>query len=66
MGYWVGSLIGGVVGDVTITKEEIEGLMAGLLYVDSPPAGETRLTNWVREHADTLGKQYANELGRRK
>jgi uncharacterized protein YbjT (DUF2867 family) len=66
MGYWVGSLIGGIVGDVTITKEEIEGLMAGLLYVDSPPAGETRLTNWVRDHADTLGKQYANELGRRK
>ena len=43
----------------------ISGLMAGLLYVESPPAGHTRLSDWARDHADSLGKAYANELARR-
>ncbi len=65
-GYLAGWFIGKIVGDVMITRPEIEGLMADLLYVDAPPAGQTRLTDWTREHADTLGKIYANELSRRK
>lgn len=40
--------------------------MADLLYVASPPTGQTRLTDWVREHADTLGRHYASELSRRR
>jgi NADH dehydrogenase len=48
-----------------ITREEIKGLMADLLYVDSPPAGTTRLTDWIREHADALGRKYTSELARR-
>lgn len=66
LGYAVGRVVGAVVGDVTITRAEIEGLMEGLLYTDSPPAGSTRLTDWAREHADTLGRHYASELARRK
>lgn len=65
IGYLTGQVIGCLVNDVTITRPEIEGLMADLLYVDSPPAGQTRLTDWAREHADTLGKHYASELARR-
>ncbi len=65
LGFWAGWLIGKMVGDVMITREEIEGLMADLLYVDSPPAGTTRLTDWAREHAETLGRRYASELARR-
>lgn len=65
LGYLVGSVIGRLIGDVTITREEIEGLMADLLYVDAPPAGSTKLTTWAREHAATLGKHYASELARR-
>ncbi|MCA9895152.1 MAG: NAD(P)H-binding protein [Anaerolineae bacterium] len=65
VGYVTGQVIGWLVNDVTITRPEIEGLMADLLYVDSPPAGETRLTDWARQHADTLGKRYASELARR-
>lgn len=64
-GYLTGQVIGWLVNDVTITRPEIEGLMADLLYVDSPPAGTTRLTDWAKRHAATLGKQYANELARR-
>ena len=66
VGYIVGSIIGKIVGDVLITPEEIEGLMANLLYVDSPPTGKTKLTTWTKKHTDWLGKYYASELSRRK
>jgi NADH dehydrogenase len=65
-GYIVGTVIGKMVGDVMITREEIEGLMADLLYVDAPPAGPTRLTDWARQNASGLGKHYTSELARRK
>jgi len=66
LGYWVGRAVGSLMGDVTITREEIAGLMANLLYVDAPPAGATKLTDWIAAHADTLGRHYANELARRR
>ncbi len=65
LGYYVGALIGRLVGDVTITRPEIDGLMANLLCVDAPPAGSTRLTDWAQAHAATLGQHYASELARR-
>lgn len=65
IGFFVGWVLGKWVGDVMITREEIKGLMADLLYVDSPPAGTTRLTDWIREHADSLGREYSSELARR-
>ena len=65
-GYVVGSLISRMQGDVFITREEIEGLMRDLLYVDAPPAGQTKLTDWARAHAATLGVKYASELARRR
>ncbi len=64
--YLASLAIGRVVNDVFVTREEIEGLMAGLLYVDAPPAGQTKLTDWARRHASTLGVAYANELTRRR
>jgi len=65
VGHLIGVVMGKLVGDVVITRAEIAGLMADLLYSDSPPARETRLTDWVRAHADTLGVRYASELARR-
>jgi NADH dehydrogenase len=66
LGYMVGWVIGKLVGDVLITKEEVEGLMANLLYVNSPPAGDTKLSDWTMEHASTLGLHYTSELARRR
>jgi NADH dehydrogenase len=66
VGYWAGRLVGALMGDVTITREEIAGLMAGLLYVDAAATGPTRLTDWIAAHADTLGRRYTSELARRK
>lgn len=65
IGYLAGWIIGKIVNDVMITKEEIEGLMANLLYVESPPTGSTKLTEWARKHSGTLGLQYTSELARR-
>ncbi len=65
VGYWAGWLVGKLKGDVTITREEITGLMDNLLYVETPPTGTTKLTDWVTAHADTVGRHYANELARR-
>ncbi|MCC6694232.1 MAG: NAD(P)H-binding protein [Candidatus Hydrogenedentes bacterium] len=66
LGGIVAAIVGRLVNDVIITPEEIEGLMADLLHVDSPPAGHTRLTDWAREHAQELGRRYASELARRR
>jgi len=65
LGYAVGWVISKLVGDVMITREEIAGLMANLLYVDSQPAGTTKMTDWAREHANRLGLHYTSELARR-
>ncbi len=66
LAHWFCVIVGKIVGDVFVTREEIKGLMADLLYVDAPPAGTTRLTEWIARHADTLGVRYANELARRR
>jgi NADH dehydrogenase len=66
VGLWVGRLVGRLVNDVLVTREEIDGLMAGLLYVDSPPAGETKLTEWAKLRAPSLGRRYTSELARRR
>lgn len=65
-GYRLGQLMGWLVGDVMITRDEIAGLMGDLLAVDTPPTGKTRLTDWARGVADSLGRRYASELARRK
>ncbi|MEK7683854.1 MAG: NAD(P)H-binding protein [Verrucomicrobiota bacterium] len=66
LGYLAGWFLGKIAGDVMITREEITGLMQGLLCTGSPPAGETRLTDWARQNAATLGQRYASELARRR
>jgi len=65
LGYWNCRLIGLFVGDVVITREEIRELMEGRLYVDAPPLGATKLTDWIDRHRDTLGRHYTSEMARR-
>ncbi len=66
MAYWVGKMISLFTRDVMITREEIAGLMANLLFVDTPATGTTRLTDWISHHAATLGRHYTSELARRR
>jgi len=64
-GYYLAVLLGKLMGDVVLTRDEVEGLMAGLLSVDARPAGTTSLTSWAAEHGDSLGTRYSSELARR-
>jgi len=64
--YFVASVIGRIVNDVFLTREEIDGLMADLLCTASRPTGETRLSDWARENAHSLGSRYSSELARRR
>jgi uncharacterized protein YbjT (DUF2867 family) len=57
-------LIGYAVNDVMLTRDEVEGLMANLLISSDPPTGETRLSDWLDEHAPSVGTRYASELNR--
>jgi hypothetical protein len=64
LGYWACRAMGILVRDVIITREEIQGLMEGRLCVDAPPLGKTKLSDWVQEHKDTLGRRYTSEMAR--
>jgi uncharacterized protein YbjT (DUF2867 family) len=66
LAYASGWVIGKMVNDVLITWPEVKGLMQGLLWTDTPSMGTVRLTDWARQHRDTLGMRYASELARRK
>ncbi len=55
-------LIGALVGDLMLTREELDGLEAGLLVSQQAPMGCTRLSAWLTEHAETIGRQYLSEL----
>ena len=39
--------------------------MENRLYVNAPPLGTTRLSAWIEEHKDTLGRHYTSEVARR-
>ena len=58
------SVIGLLMRDVVLTRDEIDGLMAGLLTSDAPPTGITRFTDWLTENEDGLGRRYHSELDR--
>jgi NADH dehydrogenase len=66
LAYYLGFAVGKVLGDVVITRDEIRGLMDGLLYVESQPLGETALTEWATRHHSVLGMRYTSELARRR
>lgn len=65
--YFVSWIAGKILGDVVITREEVEGLASDLLHApEAEPPAATKLSDWVRKNADTLGRRYASELARRK
>lgn len=61
---FLSQVIGVFVGDAVLTQEEVDGLMAGLLVSSGPPTGRTHLSEWLREHAHTVGAKYASEVKR--
>lgn len=52
------------VGDVVLTPEEVDGLMAGLLVSQEPPRAQTSLASWLDANKHSVGAVYASELKR--
>jgi len=62
---YVGTLVTGwMVGDVVLTWEEYLGLMSNLLAPEGAAAGATRLSEWLATNRESVGTQYASEVGR--
>ncbi len=59
---WASQIIGAFVGDLVLTQDEVDGLMAGLLVSAEPPRGKTRLQGWLRANRNVVGVRYASEL----
>jgi hypothetical protein len=56
--------LGWIVGDVMLTPDEVRGLEANLLLTKSAPTGATRLSEWLTQNADKVGRSYASELAK--
>jgi len=59
-----GKLMNPILKDVILTRDEVYGLMAGLLYSNQPPRAKTRLPDWLAQNRAWIGKHYASELAR--
>ena len=64
LGLALTSIVGLLVRDVVLTRDEVDGLMAGLLTSESPPTGKTKFTDWLDENRHNLGRSYVSELQR--
>ena len=49
--------------DMALTRDEVDGLMTGLTS-EAAPTGTTRLSDWLAENGDSLGRRYVSELRR--
>ncbi len=57
-------IVGKLIGDVLITRDEVYGLMDNLLVSKHPPEGRILLSDWLRSIVNEVGKSYASELKR--
>ncbi|MGE5123432.1 MAG: NAD(P)H-binding protein, partial [Acidobacteriaceae bacterium] len=61
---WLSRLLGTLVGDVLLTRDELDGLMQELLVSEQSTTGQTRLEEWLENNAAQVGRRYASELNR--
>jgi NADH dehydrogenase len=55
-------LIGSLVGDVVLTRDEVSGLTSNLLVSKGSPTAGTRFSAWLAANADGLGVDWGSEL----
>lgn len=61
---WAAQFLSLFLGDVLLTPEEVDGLMANLLVSKEPPRCKTRLADWLEINKERVGMKYASELKR--
>jgi len=57
-------VMGLLVHDVVLTRDEVAGLASNLLVSNAAPTGSTRVSEWLTAHGDELGLEWASELRR--
>jgi uncharacterized protein YbjT (DUF2867 family) len=58
------SLLGLMLRDVLLTGEEFRAMAEGMADTDGAATGAISVSKWIQDHADTLGRSYANEIER--
>ncbi|HEY5024520.1 MAG TPA: NAD(P)H-binding protein [Acidimicrobiales bacterium] len=58
------SALGLVLRDVLLSREEYRAMAEGLADTEGVATGTVALSQWLAQHADTLGRRYANEINR--
>jgi uncharacterized protein YbjT (DUF2867 family) len=53
-----------LVGEVILSRQELDGLMTELLVSKDAPLGASSVTAWLQAHASEVGSHYASELKR--
>jgi uncharacterized protein YbjT (DUF2867 family) len=64
LSYLGARVLGLLVRDVMLTRDEVTELTASLLVSAQPPTGRIGLPAWTSAHADELGRTYHSELNR--
>jgi uncharacterized protein YbjT (DUF2867 family) len=65
LAYSFAKLIGCVLRDVVITRDEVNGLMSNLLISQGEPTAPTRFSVWLTQNAEKIGKRYISGVERR-
>jgi nucleoside-diphosphate-sugar epimerase len=55
-------VLGRLLHDVLLTREELRSMMDGLADTEGPATGGTAVSEWVKANGAQLGRTYANEL----
>jgi len=50
--------------DKFIENEDLDLLINNITMSHKPPTGKRKLSDWVKEHKDTIGKEYISSTAR--
>ena len=64
LGFALTRLVGLMLRDLVLLRDEVDGLMTGLLTSHAAPAGTTRPADWLGENKGGLGSGYVSEVRR--
>ncbi|MCD6133481.1 MAG: NAD(P)H-binding protein [Deltaproteobacteria bacterium] len=61
---FIGKILGYILKDVTINRNEMRGLMSNLYISKHPLIGKTCISQWLKQNAEKIGTRYISELKR--
>jgi uncharacterized protein YbjT (DUF2867 family) len=56
--------VGFMVGEVILSREELDGLVTELLVSHEPPRGKQSVLTWLSQHGSEVGVNYSSEFAR--